>query len=185
MNMPRHLLPIPIIALLAAPAGATVLVPADLTEIVSSAQVIVHGTVTAVEARWTADRRTIETFVTIETADSFKGEFGREVTFKTPGGQLGPYRSLMIGAPRFREGEEVVVFLTGRGPVVPWVVGLNQGVYRVRSDAAGARWVMPGQRLTRSEAPERVIRGSASGAPVPLAAFREQVRALVRDGRLR
>jgi hypothetical protein len=185
MKTLRHLLALPLLALFVAPVAATVLAPADLTELVTSAQVIVHGRVAAVEARLTSDRRTIETFVTLETADYFKGNYGLEVTFKTPGGQLGPYRSFMVGAPTFRQGEEVVVFLAGRGPSVPWIVGLNQGVYRVRTDAAGARMVMPGQRLARGDVPERVVRGAASGAPMPLAAFGEQVRTLVRERRAR
>ena len=183
--MLRLVLLMPLTALLAAPAAATVLAPADLTELVASARLVVHGRVAAVESRWTADRRTIETLVTLETADYLKGEFGPEVTFKTPGGQLGPYRSFMVGAPTFREGEEVVVFLTGRGPSVPWIVGLNQGVYRVRLGPSGARMVMPGQRQAQGDAPERVTRGGAAGAPMPLTEFGEQVRALVRGARAR
>ena len=57
---------------------------------------------------------------------------------------MGPYRSVMLGAPTFVEGEEVVVFLAASGPAIPHLVGLAQGVFRVRTDVAtGARLVTP------------------------------------------
>ena len=40
----------------------------------------------------------------------------RETVLRVPGGQVGRYRRLMVGA-RVREGEEVVLFLKGRAPV--------------------------------------------------------------------
>jgi hypothetical protein len=40
--------------------------------------------------------------------------------FRVPGGQVGRYRRVLIGAPEFSEGEEVVLFLKGRAPGVPF-----------------------------------------------------------------
>jgi hypothetical protein len=55
------------LALLAtAPAEATIVIPADLGQLARDAQAIVRGRVVAVAGRWTEDRRTIETIVTIE-----------------------------------------------------------------------------------------------------------------------
>ena len=44
---------------------------------------------------------------------------------------MGRYRSVMVGAPTFRAGEEVILCL-GRAPALPYVLGLRQGVFRVR-----------------------------------------------------
>src|SRR5262245_60719845 len=49
-------------------AGATVIVPADLGELSHDARAIARGRVVAVDGRWTDDRRTIETIVTLEVA---------------------------------------------------------------------------------------------------------------------
>ena len=99
---------------------------------------------------------------------------------------MGPYRSLMLGAPTFREGEEVVVFVTSVGPSVPHLVGLAQGVFRVRTDVAtGMRLVtpeivrMPGMEAVQSA---RVVRGDGSRRPAPLEAFLAEVRALAAGG---
>src|SRR5471032_1455956 len=116
---------------LAAPASATVIIPADLGELSRDALVIVRGRVAAVDARWTGDRRTIETIVTLEAESYLKGAFGPAMQFTVPGGELGRFRSIVVGAPVFAVDEHVVVFLGARGPSVLHLVGFSQGVFRV------------------------------------------------------
>ena len=142
MRKTRRLLPLPFILALAtaSPAFATVLVPADLATIVSEAGIIVHGRVVDVRSALTGPRRTIESFITVEVIESLKGDPGATVTFRVPNGQVGRYRRILVGAPEFVEGEEVVLFLQGRAPAMPTPVGLSQGVYRVRR--AGAAQAM-------------------------------------------
>jgi hypothetical protein len=167
-------------------AGATVYVAADLRELTTEARAVALGRVVAMEARWLDDRSGIETLVTLEVEAYAKGDLGRAVTLRVPGGQMGPYRSLMLGAPAFREGEDVVVFLGASGPAIPHLVGLAQGVYRVRADAAtGERFVtpevvrMPGVEALQSA---RVVRGDGTRRPAPLAAFLDEVRGLAAGG---
>src|SRR5437016_1232842 len=117
--------------LAAARARATVLVPVDLAELSREAQAIVRGHVTAAESQWTADRRAIETVVTIEAETSLKGSLGTSVQFIVPGGALGRYRSLVAGAPEFVAGQRVIVFLGWTGPSYPHLLGFSQGVYRI------------------------------------------------------
>jgi hypothetical protein len=165
----------------AAPVHATVLVPADLGELVQGAHAIVHGHVVAVESRWAEGRRrSIETLVTLVVEDHLKGQIGSEVTFRVPGGQLGPYRTIMPGAPRFAEGEDVIVFLAAKGPSVPWLVGLGQGVYRVGAGSDGVRRVRPGVPLSRTAISQPVVRGTADRTALELGAFQAEVRTLAR-----
>jgi hypothetical protein len=160
---------------------ATVIMPASLGDLVTGARAIVHGQVVAIEPRWADGRRQIETLVTVRAEEYLKGNLGSEVTFKVPGGQMGPYRRVVVGAPIFREGEEVVVFLNAQGPAVPWISGLNQGVFRVAQNAAGVKVVIPGVSLTAGEnAP--VVRGWSLRERPGLRAFSEQVRVLAREG---
>ncbi len=171
------------VLLVPAPAiHAKVYVIAHLGELTTDARAVAYGRVVALEAQWLEERRSIETLVTLEVETYAKGDLGRTVTLRVPGGQMGPYRSVMLGAPTFVEGEEVVVFLAASGPAIPHLVGLAQGVFRVRTDVAtGARLVtpeivrMPG---TAPLEPARVVRGDAGRRPAPLAAFLQEVRAL-------
>jgi hypothetical protein len=85
-----------------------------------------------------------------------------------------------VGAPTFREGDEVVVFLNSQGPAVPWISGLNQGVFRVAQNAAGVKVVIPGVSLSAGENAPGVPR-QALRERLALRVFNEQVRALARD----
>jgi hypothetical protein len=83
-----------------------------------------------------------------------KGSPSRTVTFRVPNGQVGRYRRIVVGAPEFAVGEDVVVFLRGAAPAVPTLFGLSQGVYR-----AGGR------------------------SPASVQSFRQQVRRIVEQAR--
>lgn len=126
----RLLLPL-ILLLVAVPAFATVLVPADVGELTRAARAVARGRVVRVDARWSDDHRSIETLVTLDVDSYLKGALGATVQFRVPGGQLGRYRSVFVGAPEFGVGDYVVVFLGAQGPAIPYVLGLNQGVFRL------------------------------------------------------
>ena len=157
--------------------NATVLLPADLAELVAGARAIVHGQITDVRTQWIDGCRRIDSFVTIEVTSYFKGDLGRTVTFRVPGGQLGAYRSVLVGAPILTPGDEVVLFLGAREPSVPYVLGLSQGVFRVVIERqSGRRVVTPPALFARSDGIERVVRGDPTRRPVPLGEFGRLVR---------
>lgn len=164
------------VCLLAFRVDATVLVPADLSELAHDAQVIARGAVVAVDARWTDDRRTIETVVTLAPEHYLKGQLGDTVQFRVPGGRLGRLRNVVMGAPQFVVGQRVIVFLGTDGPRVPHVIGMNQGVYRVGASASGAAIVSPPPVMPGTSGP--IVRGAADRVPAPLADFERDVRAL-------
>lgn len=165
------------VCLLAFRVDATVLVPADLRELARDAQVIARGAVVAVDARWTDDRRTLETVVTLQPESYLKGQLGETVQFRVPGGRLGRLRNVVMGAPQFVVGQRVIVFLGTDGPRVPHVIGLNQGVYRVGVAASGAAVVSP-PPLMPGTTTGKVVRGTSDRVPAPLADFERDVRAL-------
>jgi hypothetical protein len=162
--------------------SATVLLPAEFREIVSGSQVIVHGRISDVRAEWVDGRRRIESVVTVEPAAFVRGTPTEAVTFRIPGGQIGRYKSMTVGAPTFTRGEEVVLFLSARGPAMPRIFGFNQGVFRVRIDARGQRLVATAPVMARGENPERVVRGALDRRPLPLEQFTAQVRTLLQQG---
>jgi hypothetical protein len=183
--MARRLLAVFAAAVAAAvvPARATVLVPADLAELSRSASAIVRGTVTVVRPEWADGRRRVETIVTLAVEQTLKGEYGRTVSFKVPGGEIGRYRSVMIGAPAFREGEEVILFLGGQAPALPHLLGLGQGVYRVRRDSRSgeARVLSPAWSADPDQA-VRVRRGSGRPNGLSIGEFTSLVRDAMASG---
>jgi hypothetical protein len=158
------------------PAAATTLVPADLGELSRDADVIARGLVVAVDSRVTDDRRVIETLVTLETDGYVKGDMGRTLRFLIPGGQVGRYRRVVIGAPNFSVGQRVIVFLGGRAPALPFVLGLSQGVFHVVPAAAGYVVVPPA--VVAAGVTQPIVRGDLRRRPLPLDQFESEVRAL-------
>jgi hypothetical protein len=158
------------LGLLAPPVEATTLAPASFAEMAFQSHVIVHGRIETVRSQSTGDRRTIESLVTVAVIESLKGEPPASIVFKVPNGRVGRYRRIMVGAPEFREGDEVVLFLKGAAPAIPAPFGLSQGVYRV----AGQR----GQRVVTPLVPDpgRLVRGDPARTPLSLEAFGRAVR---------
>lgn len=173
-----------LVAVLTAPARATVLVPADLGELSRDAIAIVRGRVAAVDAQYTEDRGTIETLITLEVDSYMKGALGPTVRFKVPGGSLGRFRSIVVGAPEFAVDQRVVVFLGAHGPSVPYIVGFSQGVFRMVRAADDSGWmVVPPAALPTPGASVAMVRGDVNRRPLPLADFEQRVRALAGGAR--
>ena len=167
------------LGLSAVPAFATVVLPADFDTVVTESGVIVHGRVVDVRSDVTGPRRAIESFVTVAVIESLKGAPGTTVTFRVPNGQVGRYRRILVGAPAFAEGDEVVVFLQGRPPAMPTLFGLSQGVYRVTRNAAARPVVTPPQ----TAGPGRSVRGDPGRGPMPIEAFAREVRTVLERSR--
>jgi hypothetical protein len=170
------------VAALCATVDATVLIPADLAELTRDAHVVVRGRVTATEPTWTDDWRSIETVVTLETESSLKGAAGRSIQFRVPGGQVGRYHRVFIGAPELSVGQRVVVFLGDRGSGTPYILGLSQGLFRVVAGPAGSLVTTPAI-LATGALPQPIVRGDPGRRAVALEDFERQVRALAGSAR--
>lgn len=168
---------------MASVASATVLLPADFTTIVTGSPIIVHGRVVDVRSFMSGPRRTIESVVTLSVIDTLKGVPARTVLFRVPNGQVGRYRRVVVGAPEFEEGDEVVVFLQAHAPAIPTVFGLSQGVYRVVRDVNAQAIVMSPAVMARGVSAERVVRGDPARQPMPMAAFAREVRSVIERAR--
>jgi len=168
---------------LSARGNATVVIGADLGELARDARAIARGRVVAVDAQWTTDRRTIETMVTLEVDAYLKGALGSTVQFRVPGGSLGRFRSIVVGAPQFTVDDRVVVFLGARGPSIPYVVGFDQGVYRLVRSGDGSTWLVTPPALVPAAGAVTIVRGDPQRRPLPLNDFESRVRALAGGGR--
>lgn len=161
---------------------ATVLLPAGFREIVNGSDIIAYGRVQSTVVEASEDRKRIDTLVTLQVGTYLKGGPGETLTFRVPGGQLGRYRNVLVGAPQFAVGEETVVFLRVGEGGAPHVFGLNQGVFRVRLDARTLRrMVTPPALLSRSASAEPITRGSPLRRPLALEAFGAQVQSVIAE----
>lgn len=158
----------------AAPALATILAPVSLSELAADAVTVAYGRVARVEV--TDNERGVETLVTLAGVAVMKGDETSAVTFGIPGGRVGRYTTVMVGAPVLQPGDEIVVFLSG-GPVAR-LVGFSQGLVRVVRSAPGATPMVLAPPSAADGTTRRIARGSA-GRFMTLAAFVQDVHDLV------
>jgi hypothetical protein len=97
------------------PARAAVVHWLGLEEMTARAEVIVLGKVEEAAGAWSEDGRIIVTRVTASVERAIKGGPRARVTFEVPGGSVGDQIMVASGAPVFRVGERVIVFLEPAG----------------------------------------------------------------------
>ena len=159
-----------VLVFVAASLSATTVVPADFAQMARESELIVRGTVVNVQGQMSG-RRAIESLITVYVTNTLKGTSATSTVFRVPGGRVGAYRRVMVGAPVFATGDDVIVFLKGRAPAIAMPYGLSQGVYRVARQGGGAV-VTPAVAAGSG----RVVRGDASRRPLDPAAFAREVQ---------
>jgi hypothetical protein len=126
------------VVLIAGAAGhATTLVRMTVREMTHAADLVLRARCVESLVKWDAGE--IWTFTTFEIEEAWKGSPPRQVVVRLLGGTTPDLTSSVDGVPRFRAGEEVVLFLvpTGRGDysVVSWM----QGTFRVARERDTSR----------------------------------------------
>jgi hypothetical protein len=116
--------------LVAGAALATTFRQMTLVELVSESQAVIRARCLSSESRW--ERGEIWTFTNFEVAEALKGNLPRLVTVRTLGGKAGHLRSIVEGAPQFRAGEEVYLFLAPGGREPFQIFAWAQGTFRIR-----------------------------------------------------
>lgn len=131
-----------LLLLLPLSASATITRAIEFDQKVENAAAIVVGKCIGQESRWDATKNWILTYSTFEIEETLKGQPSQRITIVTPGGTVGNLTQEVIGVPKFREGEENVVFVRN-SQAGPTVLYLEQGNYKVRKDDRGDRMVEP------------------------------------------
>jgi hypothetical protein len=155
-------------------AQATISRAVKFDEKVERAKSIIVGRIVSQESSWDANRQRILTYSKFEIEKTLKGAPAREITIVTPGGTVGDLAQDYVGVPRFRTGDENVVFVRDTS-VGPTVLNFDQGAYRVDTDERGERIVTP---LVSSAVLVDVEHGKAvtPESPRSLRAFEGNVR---------
>ena len=158
-------------------AEAITVVPMTFEELVGSAAAVVYGRVADVRGQWTADRRSIDSIVTVEPLKYLKGDLGAQITLRLPGGEAGGTINILPGAPSLRAGDRAVLFIATHGPAIPTTLGLGQGVFRVLRDSRTGTTIVSPPPLKASDA-GRILRGASGRRPLSLDEFDAAVRTL-------
>ena len=138
---------------------ATVTEPVTLRQLAAGAALIVRGSVTEVRA-FPVPGRGIESVATVAVERVIKGESEPFIAVRVPGGVVGRYRQITIGAPALRLNQQAVFFLK-RGADNGWrPVGMSAGVVRVLSETGtGRRLIAPAVVQGQTAAGGLVVRG--------------------------
>lgn len=157
---------------------ASTFLSAEFREIVSGSATVVRGRVTDVRALRSPSGE-VESFVTIAVESVLKGSADAFVSMRVPGGVIGRYRTVMVGAPVMRTGEHAVFFLR-RGAGNTFVpVGLAQGVYRVTTTGGRAMISAPVLAGVTTNTTGPIVRGDARRKPLAVGEFESLVRLVV------
>jgi hypothetical protein len=144
-----------------APTSWAAMVAVPLQTTTAQATAIVQGKVISQASAWGRDHRTILTDVVVRVDESFKGSLaaGQTITIRVEGGEVGETGIWVEHQPRFRDSENVLLFLTSEQTGVRTVQSLEQGKYTVFDeiiyDYRGRRKSLPELKSTiRSMADE-------------------------------
>jgi hypothetical protein len=162
-------------------AAGTTLARMSLAEMAQAAPVIVRARCLANSAGWEAGE--IWTLTSFEVEEVWRGSAPARITVRLLGGRAGNLTSSVSGVPRFRAGEDVVLFLepTARGDfsVVSW----EQGTFRIRREIAAGRESVTQDTASFATFDPATRRFEATGIRgLPLDIFHAQVDAALRSG---
>ncbi|MFH2009254.1 MAG: hypothetical protein ABI333_21875 [bacterium] len=142
------------------PAAATVVLQMEIEDMIPLTPVVLIGEVNRVEASYNAEKTKIHTRVWITPSEILKGskDLGT-VVVKTIGGQVGDTVAHLPGAPRFEQGERVLVFLEPREDGEGYLtIGFYQGKFKIFKDPKTS------QDMLLRDTPERGVGVVATGA---------------------
>ena len=111
---------------------ATTLARLSLDQLAAAADAVARVRCTSVEARW--ENNEIWTITSLEIMETMKGALPIRIVVRLPGGRVGHLTVSVDGTPRFKAGDEAIVFLersrAGGFSVAAWV----EGTFRISRD---------------------------------------------------
>ena len=128
----------------ALPLSASTVNQPSFGDLVQQADYIVHVTVKSVTAEWKIDGPNLHimTKVELEVNEVVAGTPPQPLVLTLLGGRIGDQELRVEGAPRFKVGDEDILFIHGNGQQFTPLVAMQYGRYPIKRDAAtGAAYV--------------------------------------------
>lgn len=175
------------------PGRATEVLPPDFNSMVHRAEVIFRGKVTKIRSEWSGagSERCIVSYVTFDVHKTLKGKAEATYVLKMLGGTVGDQAMEVDGVPKFKVGDETLLFVENNGTQFFPVVGVMHGYFRMETDAASGKSVVlqyDGQPLRAtaeidSEHERAMVPGgmakktaAATGAPMTISEFEAEIQ---------
>ncbi|MBI3884929.1 MAG: hypothetical protein HY302_04275 [Opitutae bacterium] len=186
--------------LVAATAHATTVVPPEFDQLVNETDYVVRAVVKSVKSEYRngPDGRTIVSFVELEVRETILGTPPAHVVLEMLGGQIGDHELEVVGAPKFKTGDEDILFVSGNGRTISPLFAMMHGRYPVlREPGTGRRYIARSnlEPLAATADVARPIEPASVTSPQPLAAgtaaaltpeqFAAQIKAAVNPNYLR
>ncbi len=160
---------------------ATTAVMLSDEQLIASSRVIIMGEVQSVKAQWDLNQN-INTYVKVKISQTLKGQLQNDaIVFKQLGGTVGEDSTVIFGAPEYKTGQRVLLFLDTAHDGTLRVAHLFQGKYDVRDDTT------TGQTRIKRELDKGDINilGATDGANItndaPLARFTRKIARVLRN----
>ena len=171
-----------IIAMGSASASAATLIHLTFDEMTAQSSAILLGHCVSVSSAWNAAHSDIVTQNVFEVSEYYKGNLGQHVTLTELGGQVDNWVSDYTGVPRFKVGEEAVLFLWTDPQGQHQVIGLTQGKFQVvRNTATGQILLNQTPSFhTPIEPPTHSHSEAAGPLVLPMTVFKDQVQLLLK-----
>jgi len=169
-------------------ASATTVQKFTMQELSKKSDAIVMAKVEDQSSRQDAGNKEIYTYITLSVLESVKGAKGEKtMTIRQLGGSVGNLISVVPGMPNFKNGEEVVLFLSAKDREgYPWVMGLQQGKYSIVTDDNGLKHVRNELDGLRRLSPDGSMSESKVSSEQPLGAFLDGIKSdLNIDGKVK
>ena len=122
--LPTHLL-LPV-------ARATTLARLSVEQLAAGSDAVARVRCVRSESRW--ENGSIWTVATVEIAETLKGNLPAEITVHLPGGRVGHLTATVDGVPKFKSGDDAIVFLQRSSAGGFTVAGWVEGTFRISRD---------------------------------------------------
>ncbi len=128
-------------SMMAAVSQATTVIPPDFQQLVSQSDYIVRAVVKSVSSEMQTDgqNRHIITKVELDVREVISGTPPQPLVLEMLGGKVGNEEMVIEGAPKFKVGDEDILFVHGNGQQMNPLVALMHGRYPIKRDAATGR----------------------------------------------
>src|SRR5437762_8886515 len=109
-------------------------------QLITSSRVILLGEVKSVKAQWNLNHENIETYVKVKVSTLLKGNIqGDDIVFRQLGGRVGDTSTVIFGAPEYKAGDRVLLFLDTARDGTLRIAHLFQGKYDVVDDKSSGQ----------------------------------------------
>lgn len=115
--------------------GTTAKLASD-RQLILTSRLVVTGNVRSIQAQWDKKRENIYTYITVQVSEVLKGKIRNNIiVVKQAGGIVGDEEIMIDGAPRYKIGQEVLLFLNTLPDGALTIAHLFQGKYEIVEDA--------------------------------------------------